>query len=333
VAQGLAVLGMAAAALRLEGAAAGGVILGLLALFALARSACSVSYKDVLGKTLKMGTRGSATGTAATLAAVLVLGFGLLLSTGILEKSVPVLAAALAVAAGLWLAAAAFFSTLAEPASAAAGGEARAGASKQLSLLRDDPQLVRFILTRSLLAATALAPPYLVALAGETSGRQLGALGPFVVASALAAVSSTLVWGRLSDVSSRRVLLVAAVAAAGVLGTTAALGLLAPAVLGAGWALPSLLFVLMVAYQGVRLGRSTHLVDMAREDTRAAYTALSNTILGGVLLAGGVFGAVAQWAGTPVVLALFALMCAAAAVSAQGLEEVQRAGRSAEPES
>ena len=43
-------------------------------------------------------------------------------------------------------------------------------------------------------------------------------------------------------------------------------------------------------HQGVRLGRTTHVVDMADEDSRAAYTALSNTIIGVVLLAGGIFG-------------------------------------------
>lgn len=45
----------------------GGTVLGLLALFALARSFASVSYKDVLGRTVAKTTRGTATGTAGSL--------------------------------------------------------------------------------------------------------------------------------------------------------------------------------------------------------------------------------------------------------------------------
>lgn len=52
------------------------------------------------------------------------------------------------------------------------------------------------------------------------------------------------------------------------------------------YVLPAIHFFLMISYQGVRLGRSTHIVDMADPETRAAYTALSNSIIGIVLLGG-----------------------------------------------
>ena len=87
--------------------------------------------------------------------------------------------------------------------------------------------------------------------------------------------------------------------------------------------LPALLFVLMIAYHGVRLGRSTHLVDMATVDNRAAYTALSNTIIGLILLTGVGFSAIAQYFGHVVVLAVMAVMCLLAAVLSLGLKEVQ----------
>jgi uncharacterized membrane protein len=79
----------------------------------------------------------------------------------------------------------------------------------------------------------------------------------------------------------------------------------------------------MVAYQGVRIGRATHVVDMSSAEDRAAYVALSNTMVGVLLLVGSVFGWLAQAAGEAVVLALFAAMCLGAAALAQGLEEVQ----------
>ncbi|MDJ0942633.1 MAG: hypothetical protein QNJ30_04180 [Kiloniellales bacterium] len=321
--QGFSVLGMAAVAFTLDGAAAGWAIVGLVAISALARSACSVSYKDVLGKTVSKATRGSATGTAGSLAAALVLLFGVLLSLGFLEKSVPVIAAVLCVAAGLWLLAAAVFSSLAEaPGASEGGGNPLGVALSQAALLREDPQLVRFITTRGMLIATALAPPYMLTLAGQVGGAELGALGPFVVASAVAGVSSSFIWGRLSDASSRRVLMRAAALAALALGMSAALGFLA----GSRVDSPELLvlfFLVMVAHQGVRLGRSTHIVDMADPNSRAAYTALSNTIVGVLLVIGGVFGVIAQVAGEAVVLAFFALSCVAAIFTARGLREVQ----------
>lgn len=322
--QGLAVLGMAAAALTLEGAAAGWTIVGLLALFAISRSVCSVSYKDVLGKTISKATRGTVTGSAGTVAAAFVLLFGAALSVGLLPRTVDVIAIVLLVAGMLWIASALLFSTLAEQAGAIeGGGNPVSVAFGQLRLLKNDMQLVRFIVIRGLLMATALAPPYILALAGRTGEREFGELGLFVVASSLAAILSTYIWGRLSDVSSRRVLMYAARIAALAMAGAAGFGWSGIPVLRSGYVLAGILFVLMVAYQGVRLGRSTHIVDMATPETRAAYTALSNTVIGILLLLGGVFGLVARIGGYALVMALFAAMCLVASFTAAGLHEEQ----------
>lgn len=98
-----------------------------------------------------------------------------------------------------------------------------------------------------------------------------------------------------------------------------------PTVLEEASLLPALLFVLMIAHQGVRLGRSVHVVDMAEPDHRATYTALSNSVVGLLLLAGGAFGVIAQWFGIGAVLAIFASMAALAILAAAGLDDVQAA--------
>lgn len=322
--QGLAVIGMGTSAALLEGAAAGWTIVVLLAILAVARSVCSVSYKDVLGKTVSKSTRGTATGSASTLAAAGILIFGLLLSFGILPKSVGAIAVVLYFAGCLWIGAAIIFSTLEEaPGATEGGGNPLAVARENLSLLRTDGQLRVFIATRALLIGTALAPPYLLAMAGRSSDRSLGSLGLFVIASSLAAILSTYFWGRLSDVSSRRTLIASACIAAGSLGIAGSLGFLGQNWIQNDYLLPCLLFLLMIAYQGVRLGRSTHIVDMADQEKRAAYTALSNTVIGVFLLAGGVFGALAQVAGEAAVLLAFCGLSITAALVALRLEEVQ----------
>ena len=322
--QGLAVAGMAASAVTLDGAAAGWSIVALLSIFAVARSVCSVSYKDVLGKTVSKSTRGTATGSASTIAAVGVLAFGILLSLGVIPKTTEAIAVVLVIGSLLWLGAATIFTTLAEaPGATEGGGNPLAVAREHISLLSEDRQLRLFIATRGLLIGTALAPPYLLALAGRTGSREIGELGLFVIAASVAAVSSTYIWGRFSDVSSRRTLVISAAIAGTVLATAGVMGLLDTGLLRSDFLLPGLLFVLMVAYQGVRLGRSTHIVDMADEDQRAAYTALSNTIIGVILLAGGIFGLVAQFTGEAVVLLIFAGFCAAAIITGLRLKEVQ----------
>ena len=320
--QGLSAASMGLAAFFLEGKLAGYAILAALAVLALARSVCSVTYKDVLGKTVSKSRRGTATGTASTVGAAAVLIYGALLSVGWIDRMSLVIGGLL-LAGGLWMTGAALFTTLQEePGATEGGGNPIQSFRDNFTLLADDTQLRRFILTRGLLISTALAPPFMVALGTNTeAGQMFGGLGLLVIASAGAGLLSSYVWGRLADRSSRKVLILTAAAAT--LALLATLGLNAAGVLQDVWALPLVLFVLMIAYQGVRLGRSTHLIDMASQENRAAYTALSNTIIGTLLILGGGFSVVAELAGEAAVIGLLALMSVLAIPVAFGLEEVQ----------
>jgi hypothetical protein len=308
-------------AISLTGVAAGWAIVIALGILALARSVCSVCYKDVLGKTIDKSRRGTATGLAGSIASVTVIVYALILSSNLVDRMLLV-TAGLFLAGGAWVLSALLFATLQEQAGATEGGKSGLKeAWNNLAYLGDDPQLRRFILTRGLLTATALAPPFMIAV-GSAGDDSYGKLGFLVLASALASLCSSFVWGRLSDRSSRKVLVFSAMVATVILIATSWLAF--AGTLSGGFILPVLLFGLMIAYQGVRLGRSTHLVDMADKDTRAAYTALSNTIIGLLLLAGGLFSLVANWFGGEMVLAIMAGMSGLAILAAFGLDEVQR---------
>ncbi|MEL6913996.1 MAG: MFS transporter [Pseudomonadota bacterium] len=323
--QGLAALGMGLAAFLLEGAVAGWVILGCLALLACARAACSASYKDIAARTLEKGTRGTVSGTAGTAAAAVVFAFAAALATGLLPLSPATIAAALVIAGGLWLIGAGVFLRLDEP---AAEPDAAGLNTEDLARpLAEDPEFRAYLATRGLLIATALAPPFIVLLSageigasGET-GTELGNLGVLMIASALAAIASSYVWGRLSDASSRRTLAWSGALAAVALGVAALLGWGAQSV--NAHLLAAVLFVAQIAYEGVRAGRKTHLTDMDTGNDKALYTALSNTLIGVLLLAGGLFGLLADAAGPGVVLAIFAAMAVLAAGVGLSLSEVQ----------
>jgi len=90
------------------------------------------------------------------------------------------------------------------------------------------------------------------------------------------------------------------------------------------WPYALLYGMLVIAHAGVRLGRKTYVVDLAGSDQRALYVALSNTLTGFLmLLVGGLVGALAQWFGSAVLLGLLAACALAAALTAQGLPEVE----------
>ena len=327
--QGAAIIGfglMGWFAQMFSGALAGIVAVALIAIFALGRSLCSISHKDLLGKTVDKGRRGSVSGTAGTIAAVATLLLAVGYSIGWIPLTVPVVAGMVVLGGGCWLLAAFIFGLIREEPGATEGGiNGLAAVIAQLGLLRSDARLRQLIMTRTLLLSTALAPPFYIALSSDSAASGLGTLGPFMVAAAAASLASTYVWGRLADKSSRRVLILAATLAVLANGVAAFLALAMPSVLEHASFLPALLFVLMIAHQGVRLGRSVHVVDMADRDSRATYTALSNSVVGLILLAGGVFGVIADWLGIGAVLAIFTSMAALALYAATGLDDVQAA--------
>ena len=318
--QGIGAAIILLAALTLSGVYGGLVVLAGLALVALSRSVASVAYKDVLGKTIARTRRGTVTGLAGSGAAAVTLCFAAVLMVFSDARAVIVLAA-LGLAAVSWAVAAAIFAGLAEERGASDGGaNGWRAAFENLRYLREDSQLARFILARGLLTSTALAPPYLVVMASGAGGAALEGLGALVAASALAGLVSSYFWGRLADISARKVLILTGLTGAGALAL--ALGFNAAGLAQTFWALPLALFVLALAHQGVRLGRSTYLVDMAHQDRRAIYTAISNTVIGVLLLASGIFGAVAALAGPQATLILFTLMALGGAWVAYGLTEL-----------
>ncbi|MGK7653497.1 MFS transporter [Roseovarius sp. B08] len=316
--QGAMAAGIAASALFLQGWAAGLAICVLLATLALFRAACSVSYKDILGKTVGQTKRGAVTGSAGSVASIAVLVFAGLMLAGLIQSRTAVIAA-IALAACLWITAAVIFSTLDEDDSTP---QKDTGLHRFRDVIREDANLRRFILVRGLLTATALAPPFLAVMTtqGNEETDNLRTLGALLVASSAAGFVSSYVWGWLADRSSRLMLL-----AAGLLGALAmAAGVAANL---AGWAqttaiIPGVLFVLMVAYHGVRQARSTYLVDISPEDRRTVNSAVANLAIGIILLLAGAFGGALSWVGPNAALIGFAAMSALGGLTALGLRDV-----------
>jgi MFS family permease len=321
---GLALFGIAATALLLDGEAAGWAVIGLLVLFSLARGLCSVAAKDVLGKTVSKSRRGRVMGWSAAVGGVLTLALGALLSVRGLESSGVSLYAGLFATAGLlWLIAVFAFSAIREqPGATEGGGNALRVALANLRLLRDDRPFRLFVFGRVSLLAVALAPPFYVLLAQQMASGDPADLGLLVIASGLAAALSSPFWGALGDRSSRRVMALAA-AGAGLLGLgVATAAYTQQAWMGHGWVHALIFLVLTVMHSGVRLGRKLYLVDMATERTRAAYVAISNSVIGVMMLLGGLVGLLADRIGLVAVIGLLGAWSLLAAWEAVRLPEV-----------
>lgn len=326
--QGACVVAMIGVALTLDAAAAGLAVLALLAVFSLGRGLCSVSYKDVQGKTIAKTRRGTLSGYAASGAGgfAVLLGVVLWLLPVATQSLTPILVL-LALAGVAWLFAAVVFSALREqPGATDGGGNALRTAWTSLGLLRSKPGFARFVAVRGLLVATALAAPYYVELTRASSGDAIASLAVLLALSGLAALIAAPIWGRFSDYSSRQVLMLTGVLAAALNGLVAACALFGAGDAVGAWPFAIGYFLLAGLHAGVRLGRKTYLTDLGDADDRAQLTAVANTTIGVVLLAGGGVIALIGSMGAAVAVAVLTVPALAAAVLARGLPELEEAG-------
>src|SRR5690606_20536113 len=92
IGQALAAVGIGVVALTTDGLAAAVLVLTALGVFALSRSLSSIASKDILGKTVPRGNRGTVTGIAASVAGVGTLVLGAVLGVLSNDSSLTVLA-------------------------------------------------------------------------------------------------------------------------------------------------------------------------------------------------------------------------------------------------
>lgn len=335
---GAAVQAAMVAAMALIAAFAGGLVAGVLilvalAVFSLGRSLCSISSKDVLGRTVPKGTRGQINGLSTLSSGVVAVTVGLALR--ILGGGDPPLWMLVTLLAGgsvAWVLAALLYSRVREPVGDDAdtvtqngdtdpgdhggsdGGDGPAvsgGLKAAVRLLRDDSLFRRFVMVRSLLLVSALSPPFVVTLAVTSGAGALSGLGGFIIASGLSAMIGGPVFGRIADRASRTLMAVGAGLASLTLAAMLAVSALPSFDGNTVWGVAVFVatyFILTFVHTGVRVARKTYIVDMAKGDQRTNYVAVSNTAMGVILLAaGGISSLLALWGVEWAILFLAAL--------------------------
>lgn len=163
------------------------------------------------------------------------------------------------------------------------------------------------MITRAALLCSALSAPYYLLVAQREAGRFSRLLFAFIWAGGVASMLGGPAWGRLADVSSRRVMLASATASALLGATVAAASHFEAGWLGLAWVMAAAFFLLSPAHEGVRLSRQTYIVNIAQGDRRTDYVAVSNSAIGLVLLGFGAVSTLAASMSLELALLLLAL--------------------------
>lgn len=324
VTQSAALLLMALVAMFLSGLIGGIAILFLLTIFSMASGVGSVSYKDVLAKTIPKGKRGTLLSVRATVGGVLSLGAGYLIYHYVGDgEGTGIYAILLIAAAILWFIASALFFWIKEEPGATAGSRTAIKEAKEgWVLLKRQPRFLRFVIARSLLLSVMLVIPFYSIFAREVTGTEVSGLGLFVITNSLAMVLSSYFWGRFADRSSK--LVMASGGFVGVIGAAIALSfLIIPDTWQTSLAFSSVFFIAGFAHAGIRLGRKTYLVDGAPEKERPLYVAISNTFVGVITVLSAGLGFIADIMGVAWLIGLFALLMIAGIVTALTLPKAE----------
>jgi len=267
-----------AAALILEGVAAGAFILGALIVLSLGRSACSLTVKDIEADVAQKGERGRLVGIASTVSGLITLCAAVPLvyfQQQLAGYTVYGLLAASAVAFGMTMLCILPIKTYIDTVGSKTGS---------LFDWHFDSTVYRFIFVRGLFVHSALVAPYFML---ENAQHAQSLLPIYLAAQALASLTSSFIWGKLADTSARLTLQIA-----GAIALLACVGLLVMESTNL-WLSAGLFFMLSVAHSGVRTGRKTYSLDVKKGHQRTELVSFSNTAIGLILLAfGGIYAIV-----------------------------------------
>ena len=269
--QAFSVMGIIASVTLFSGFTAGAGVLLSLIILSIGRSACSLTVKDIEADVAQKGKRGNLIGIASTISGLVTLciAIPLVVFEGALSSNMLlVILCASLLSFGATLICVWPIKTRVDT-----GDKSRGTFSVDF-----DSTVYKFIFVRGLFVHSALVAPYFMI---ERDGDVQELLPIYIGAEALAALLSSIIWGKIADKSAKLTLQLS-----GVLALFACLGLLAldstSIFISAFW-----FFVLSIAHAGVRTGRKTYSLDVKEGHERTELVGFSNTAIGLILLGFG----------------------------------------------
>lgn len=269
--QAFSVMGIIASVTLFSGFTAGGGVLLSLVILSIGRSACSLTVKDIEADVAKKGKRGNLIGIASTISGLVTLciAIPLVVFEGALSSNMLlVILCASLLSFGATLICVWPIKTRVDT----------GDKSRDTFSVNFDSTVYKFIFVRGLFVHSALVAPYFMI---ERDGDVQELLPIYIGAEALAALLSSIIWGKIADKSAKLTLQLS-----GVLALFACVGLLAldsTSIFISAF----LFFVLSIAHAGVRTGRKTYSLDVKEGHERTELVGFSNTAIGLILLGFG----------------------------------------------
>ncbi len=309
--------------LNLQGQSAGIAVVVCLSIWSVSRAVCSLTNKDIQGKHIKKGQRGTLTGSAATISSTfsIVMGIIILLygnlsknadTTTIIILGVIAVSIQLGCLIIMWPLKTVIDVQDEQKLKQNEDDEASQNrVSKTLKsiqpkkLMNMSKTLKTFIIARSLMSNSALlAPMYTLAFAAKP----ISILPWLIIAQASAGFLSSYLWGKVADRSALQSMRCGALLA-GISAFALFIILIAyPSLAADAWVVVGLFFLLIIGHNGVRTGRKIYSVDIAEEHDRTEFVAKSNTYVGSFILVAGALLSVLSLFSLPIVLGIMILL-------------------------
>ena len=280
-------------------------ILFMLLIFSLASGVGSVAFKDVAAKVIPSGQRGQMLAARSWIGGALGLAAGIALLFGVDERTDDLFLILFILAGVLWFLGALTYATVREFKGETQGGRTPIQTWKKgVEIFRLESNFRRFIYARASLMSIPLAVPFFVAQGRSEVSETFSHLGLIIIATGLAQVLSSSIWGKWSDKSAKTSMQVA-----GAIGLISIIYVITfpfwPGSFQSVWALAPVFFINGSAYAGAKIGRKTYLIDMAPEDERSTWVSMANTSMGVVTIVAGGIGLLGSVWGIEIQLALY----------------------------
>jgi MFS family permease len=298
------------------------VFFAAMAVFSGLDGLVTITWFDIMARTIPTQRRGRMIGLAQVISGVLGIGVGalvgLILST---YSRQPLLGYALlfTLAAACMVPSTIGLALIREPAAESTTAEADRGrqAGQFRTALRD-PAFQRLLVCRLLLSGADMATPFFVLHAQDALQLPAGIIGAFVIAQTVGTILSSVVLGAVSERRGSRTV----IRLASALAPLAPLIALAMHLSGSSWLVrgyPLAYAVVGAVFSAWMLGFANYTIEIAPQGLRPAYIGLSNTLAGVTVLMPTLGGWILQSSSYPVLFGLAFLIGAAGFIATLSL--------------
>ncbi len=285
-------------------------------LYAIAGGIAGVPFMEIVGKTVPLQKRGSFFGMRIFFGGLLGIGGGLVVKTIMARRAYPgnfgliFFLAFLCITTALFL-----FCFVREPTSEGERSSFQEAILKGPKIFRREANYRRFFLVRMLLGSYLLGMPFYILYAQRVLGMQDELIGVYLSCEMAGMISSNVVWGRLSDRRSNRLVL----SFASISGSLSPFLIL---IFSPSPVIFSLVFFFLGATRsGLNIGYTNYLLEIAPPQERPTYVGFMNTLISPTIFFSALGGLIIDLSSFVFLFCLVGALCLLSFILSFGLGE------------